>query len=108
MHRLRELINSTGMTQKQFAEELGYTPTAVNNWVCNTRVPDIETCCRLCDYFSCTLDYFLCRSDVPYATVSSEDAKILSAYHSARLKDRQTVDQVLAEYMESSEQKNVV
>lgn len=108
MHRLRELIAGRNLTQKQFAAELGYTHTAVNNWVCGVRSPDLETVSRLCDYFGCTADYFLGRSSVPYATVSEDDARLIMAYHSAREKDQRTVDQVLSEYLIAAEEKKVV
>lgn len=105
MHRLRELIASRGMSQKQFALELGYTNTAVNNWVCGKRTPDIETVGRLCDYFGCTTDYFLNRSDVPYSAVTDADAQLLQTYHALPLEIRRAVDGLMAPYRQAAEQK---
>ncbi len=108
MHRLRELIESRGMSQKQFASELGYTNTAVNNWVCGTRTPDLETVGRLCDYFGCTTDYFLNRSDVPYSAVTAEDAQLLQIYHALPLEIRRAVDGLMEPYRAEAKKKKVV
>ena len=108
MHRLGELISGKNMTQKQFAAELGYTNTAVNNWVRGVRSPDLETAIRLSEYFGCTVDYFLGVSNSPYRSVSDEDAELLAVYHALPLEIRRAVDGLMEPYRAEAEEKKVV
>jgi len=36
---LKELLQETNMTQKQFASEIGVTKQAVNSWVLTNKIP---------------------------------------------------------------------
>ena len=108
MTRLRELIEENQITQKRLASDLGFPPQTLNNYVRGEREPDIETIARLCDYFACTADYFLCRSLTRSASISDEEARILQAYKSATPRDRALVDQILAAYMEDAKKRNAV
>lgn len=98
MLRLAELIKENGLTQKEFAHQLNLAPTTLNNYVKGQREPDLETIKRFCDYFDCTIDYFLGRSTTPETVVTDEDAALLAAYHAADDRARAVVDLTLEPY----------
>lgn len=53
--RLREIRETTGMTQTQFANELGVSRGAISYYENGDRTPDIEFIDKLYEYFNCTL-----------------------------------------------------
>lgn len=61
--RLKELRNEKGVLQKEIAAYLGLTVKAYNFYELGQREPNISTICKLCDYFSVSADYLLCRTD---------------------------------------------
>ena len=83
MNRIKDLRLSAGMSQAQLGTAIGCVGQTISKIETETRQLDPSTIHALCDLFGCTSDYLLCRSDVPYAAVSAEDAQLLAAYHSA-------------------------
>lgn len=59
---LKELLDLHGMTQKQLAEALALSSSALGNYVQGTREPDYNTLVRIADYFHVTIDYLLDHS----------------------------------------------
>lgn len=105
MNRIKDLREEKGWTQDELGARLTVGKGAVSRYESEKRQLDPPTINKLCDMFDCTADYLLCRSDLRHPAVSAGDEKLLEAYHSARLKDRQLIDQILAEYMPVSEEK---
>lgn len=56
---LRSLIEQQGITQKELAKKLSITPSALGNYVQNTREPDYHTLIKIADYFHVSTDYLL-------------------------------------------------
>lgn len=107
--RLRELIEEKKVTQKDVAADLGWPRRTLNNYVCGTREPDYASLCQLCDYFGCTADYMLGRSDNRLPAVTEEQAALIRTYESLPIPIRQAVDGLLAPYAaEAAEGKNAV
>lgn len=50
------------MTQRQLAEALDLSPSALGNYIQGTREPDFSTLMRIADYFHVTTDYLLNHS----------------------------------------------
>ncbi len=48
------------LTQKQFAERLGYSEKTVSKWECNGSVPNIGTLYRIASIFNVTIDELFC------------------------------------------------
>ena len=44
---LEHQLKKSGLTQKQLAEQLGISPSAVTNWIKGKNSPDIEKGCPL-------------------------------------------------------------
>lgn len=101
MNRIKELRLSKGWTQAQLGKRIGMVKSTVSGYETETHYLDVPTIHIICDLFGCTADYLLCRSSSPEPVISDGDARILAAYHSASLRDRALVDQILAGYMEA-------
>ena len=99
MNRILELRTAHGWSQEELAEKINVRANAISRYENGVRGIDIEKIIALRSVFDVTVDYLLGLSEVPHTAISEEDARLLNAYHSARLKDRETVDHVLAEYM---------
>ncbi len=59
---LKELLNLHNMTQKQLAQALALSPSALGNYIQGTREPDYGTLIRIADYFQVSTDYLLGHS----------------------------------------------
>ena len=57
--KLRELMKSNNMTQKELADKLNVKRGSVSNWITNRRCPDAETIVRIADNFDVTVDFLL-------------------------------------------------
>lgn len=61
--RLKLLREEKDMSQNDLAEVFGISRFAIIKYERNEREADYKTLCMMADYFSCTLDYLLDRSD---------------------------------------------
>ena len=77
---LRELIEDNDLTQKQVANDLNIAPSALGNYIHNSREPDFDTIKTIAKYFDVTIDYLMdCRS--PLAENKNENM-LLTIYRS--------------------------
>lgn len=76
---LRELLEEHGLSQKQLAEELNISASAIGNYVRNNREPDFETLKKIATYFQVSTDFLLnFHSD---QSLDCLDQKILQIFH---------------------------
>jgi len=67
--RLRELRKEKGFSQYEAARRLGFSRGKLANYEQGTREPDYEVLEKLADFYECTTDYLLGRSEL---TISQE------------------------------------
>lgn len=67
------------MTQKELADTLGISPSAVGMYEQNRRIPDADSIIRLADLFNCSTDFILGYSNAPEAEIylSEKQKKVL-------------------------------
>ena len=58
--KLRELRETSGMTQSQVAEALFVSRQAVSSWETGNTMPSIESCILLLDIYDVSLEELLC------------------------------------------------
>ena len=63
--RLRSLRKSIMLSQKDFAEKIGITQSAVNRYENNQAEAAYNTLLKYADYFDVSLDYIYGRTDQP-------------------------------------------
>lgn len=57
--RLKELRIASKTTQKAVADSIGCTATVHSRYEREERKPDIQTLCRLANYFQVSIDYLV-------------------------------------------------
>ncbi|MBQ9070182.1 MAG: helix-turn-helix transcriptional regulator [Clostridia bacterium] len=62
--RLKELRTEKGATQKEVAEFICCSPLVYSRYEREEREPDIDSLCRLADYFGVTIDYLVGREKI--------------------------------------------
>jgi len=55
----KELREESGLTQTEFAQELGINKSNVTRWENGQRKPDAENLYKLAKYFDVTIEYLL-------------------------------------------------
>ena len=76
---LRELLEEKELSQKQLAEDLNISASAVGNYVRNNREPDFETLKKIAAYFHVSTDFLL--NYQAEQTQTYLDHKILQIFH---------------------------
>ena len=78
---LRNLIEQQGITQKELAIKLAITPSALGNYVHNTREPDYNTLVKIADYFQVSTDCLL-GYNTPGQKLTHEEEILLHVFRS--------------------------
>lgn len=78
--RIKELLEQNDMTQRELAEDLGFTPAALGNYIRNVREPDYNTLIKIAEYFQVSVDTLLNHSY--NHELSNEEELLLSLFRS--------------------------
>lgn len=108
MNRIKDLRLSNNWRQEDLAAKMNTAKSVISRYETGKLDLDTDLINRLCDLFSCTSDYLLGRSDVPYAVVTAEDAALLASYHSAPENVRAAISVLLSGESEHVEKKKAV
>lgn len=60
---LNELIFDNGLTAKSLAEALNAEPSTITRYLRSERVPSVESLVAIADYFKCSTDFLLGRTE---------------------------------------------
>lgn len=61
--RLKYERKNKGLNQPELAKVMNVTKQTVSNWENGNRVPDANTLKDIADFFDCSVDYLLCRTN---------------------------------------------
>lgn len=108
MLKIRELRSERNLTQEQLAKEIGVKNYTVANWEQGRTSPSIEDLCALSDFFECSIDYLLGRSDemgniIISKNLSDDEIKILILYKNLSTKRKEVATCILSD-MQISQQ----
>lgn len=73
--RLKQLRKECGAKQKQLADILSVTETAVSYWESGKREPPMETQKKIADYFGVSIDYMMRTDEELSASISGNKWK---------------------------------
>ena len=76
---LRDLLDEKDISQKQLANDLNISSSAVGNYVRNNREPDYHTLKRIAQYFCVSIDYLLDNPCIPASDF--RDQQLLQIFH---------------------------
>jgi len=79
--RLRSLREKKGVTQTELGRLFNLSKQAISSYERRESQPDVETLKRLADYFQCSTDYLLGRTDDPTPPKKREAAVETLAAH---------------------------
>jgi len=69
--RLKELREEKGLLSKDFAKIMSVEPATITNWEKGNRFPKDDVLIKIADYFNCSIDYLLGRTDDKLAKIYS-------------------------------------
>lgn len=61
--RLKELREEKRLLSKEFAKIMNVEPATISNWENGNRFPKDDVLIKIADYFDCSTDYLLGRTD---------------------------------------------
>ena len=61
---LKALRSQHGMSQQQLAAVLGISQQAINKYENHKIEPDIDTLCKMADFFDTTIDFLVGHNDI--------------------------------------------
>lgn len=73
--RLKELRKENRISQKQVAQDIGISVTAISQYESDSRFPNEDTLRRLCMYYCISSDYLLGLTNAKHSPLSREEAK---------------------------------
>ena len=82
---VKEIIAEKNVTQEDMAKLFNFNRSTIANYETKRNYPDVETLQKLADYFYCSTDYILGRSDI--RKIDEEIKTINTANTKSRLKD---------------------
>lgn len=70
--RLKHLREERKMLSKDFAKIMNVEPATITNWEKGNRFPKDSMLVKIADYFDCSTDYLLGRTETPSAVFNTE------------------------------------
>ena len=67
--RLKQLREDRKLLAKDFAKDMNVEPATITNWEKGNRFPKDDVLVQIADYFNCSIDYLLGRTDFKDAVV---------------------------------------
>ena len=89
--RLKELRNVKKLSQRELAEELSVSKSAISMYESGAREPDHEMTEKIADYFNVDMDYLMGRTDVTMRFVSPHSCQKIDKNNSQEYYDDETV-----------------
>ncbi len=75
--RFKEMRERAGYSSQQsFADAFGIAQSTVGGWEAGRREPTFDTLVKIADFFGCSADYLLGRTDIPNAYIQETPAEL--------------------------------
>ena len=74
--RLKALRRQKKLSQTYMGKLLGVTQASYSLWEKGLREPSFSTVCEIADFFGCSADYLLGRTDIPNAYIQETPAEL--------------------------------
>lgn len=71
--RLTDLINDKGLDSKTFSKAIGVSESTVSRWKSNSKYMLLSGALKIVDYFNCSLDFLVGRSEILIDFVPQKD-----------------------------------
>ena len=95
---LRSLINSRGLTVKDFAAEVNIKAATIHRYLAGDRKPDVSYVIAIASFFNVSIDWLLGINGEQFDVMPKEVQEVASLYQYASNDDRNVVQAVLSKY----------
>ena len=94
---LKQLRNAGGISQKALADAIGVSQQSINKYENHNIEPDIQTLCKIADYFGVSVDYLVGRtdetgSDALCPALNPDEKATIRAFRRLTRKQRTVID----------------
>ena len=108
LQHLKILRTEKSISQKQLADVVSVSQQSINKYENHNIEPDIETLCKIADYFDTSVDYLIGRSDIrrkietvtPF-DLNAEEAKLVNEYRNLSSRQRMSIRLIIENYREN-------
>ena len=100
---LSKLMDENNVKAKNLSEQLGIGKNQFKYWKDNGNIPNGETLILLADYFNCSVDYLLGRTDNPngsYVNGDNSFQNVVGNHSSVTITDKAGKDNLTDEFMQ--------
>lgn len=100
---LSKLMDENNVKAKNLSEQLGIGKNQFKYWKDNGNIPNGETLILLADYFNCSVDYLLGRTDNPngsYVNGDNSFQNVIGNHSSVTITDKAGKDNLTDEFMQ--------
>lgn len=91
--RLKEIIEKSGMTQKEFAFYLGVSASTLNGYIRSSREPDLDLLMEMARVLNVTIDFLLDFSteSKKLLVLNKDEATLINSFRNLSNPQQQTV-----------------
>ena len=83
MNRIKDLRLARDMSQADLGAVLGCTGQSVSRFEREEHQLDPALICALCDFFNCSADYLLCRTEIKKPELTDDEFRLVEAFRAA-------------------------
>lgn len=95
--KIKELRRLKGVSQSEIADALSLTNQVISRYENNLREPDIQTLCRLSDYFQVSIDELVGHSPLsPGEVISDEELALIADYRMLDAADQDRLKKIMS------------
>lgn len=102
LYNLKKLREEARVSQKMLADAIGVSQQSINKYENHNIEPDIETLCRIADYFNTSVDFLVGRTElrrrveiVHAYELNSRESTMLEGYRKLDPRQKQSVDLII-------------
>ena len=102
---LKRLRSASGISQKALADAIGVSQQSINKYENHNIEPDIQTLCKIADYFGVSVDYLVGRageagSDELCPALNPDEKAAIRAFRRLSRKQREAIRAVIDSFQE--------
>ncbi len=97
--RIQTLLTEQGIPQCRLAYALHLTPTTINGYIKNRRLPDCFTLSQIAQYLGTNVDYLLGNTNIkvyPNLSLDEKEVRILNHYRSMSQEQQHVFEELSA------------
>lgn len=100
LDNLKQLRNTRGISQKGLADAIGVSQQSINKYENHNIEPDIQTLCKMADYFGISVDYLIGRTEENdlnqlFPTLNEDEKAMIRSFRLLSQKQKEAIHAVI-------------